>query len=201
MSDGTTLGPVEIAVIGFPENKFTGEIAPAIADLVESGTVSILDLVFITKDEDGSVAGVELNELDEAVAAPYHELDGEAGGLLSDEDFEQIGEALDPNSSALAIVWENSGPASSSAPSRTPAACWSPTTASTRRPSRKCSPRTDLPRPPRDIVGGWPPSRSSAPRGSTPASTGRRLPSSTSRSTTVSSWSSSDHRVAASRRR
>ncbi len=107
MSDGTTLGPVEIAVIGFPENKFTGEIAPAIADLVESGTVSILDLVFITKDEDGSVAGVELNELDEAVAAPYQDLDGEAGGLLSDEDFEQIGEALDPNSSALAIVWEN----------------------------------------------------------------------------------------------
>ena len=107
MSDGTTLGPVEIAVIGFPENKFTGEIAPAIADLVESGTVSILDLVFITKDEDGSVAGVELSELDDDVAAPYHQLDGEAGGLLGDEDFEQIGEALDPNSSALAIVWEN----------------------------------------------------------------------------------------------
>ena len=107
MSDGTTLGPVEIAVIGFPENKFTGEIAPAIADLVESGTVSILDLVFITKDDDGSVAGVELNELDDAVAAPYQDLEGQAGGLLSDEDFEQIGEALDPNSSALAIVWEN----------------------------------------------------------------------------------------------
>ena len=107
MSDGTTLGPVEIAVIGFPENKFSGEIAPAIADLVESGTVSILDLVFITKDEDGSVAGVELNELDPAIAAPYQELDGEAGGLLGDEDFEQIGEALEPNSSALAIVWEN----------------------------------------------------------------------------------------------
>ena len=107
MSDGTTLGPVEIAVIGFPENKFTGEIAPAIADLVEAGTVSILDLVFITKDEDGSVTGVELNEVDDEIAAPYQELEGQAGGLLSDEDFEQIGDALDPNSSALAIVWEN----------------------------------------------------------------------------------------------
>jgi uncharacterized membrane protein len=107
MSDGTTLGPVEIAVIGFPENNFTGEIAPAIADLVEAGTVSILDLVFITKDEDGSVTGVELNELDDEIAAPYQELEGQAGGLLTDEDFEQIGDALDPNSSALAIVWEN----------------------------------------------------------------------------------------------
>ena len=107
MSDGTTMGPVEIAVIGFPENNFTGEIAPAIADLVESGTVSILDLVFVTKDGDGSVAAVELSDLDEAVAAPYQDLDGQAGGLLTDEDFEQIGDALDPNSSALAIVWEN----------------------------------------------------------------------------------------------
>jgi uncharacterized membrane protein len=107
MSDGTTLGPVEIAVIGFPENKFTGEVAPALAELVESGTVSILDLVFITKDEDGSVTGIELSELDADIAAPYQDLDGEAGGLLTDEDFEQVGEALDPNSSALAIVWEN----------------------------------------------------------------------------------------------
>jgi uncharacterized membrane protein len=107
MSDGTTLGPVEIAVIGFAENNFTGEVAPALAELVESGTVSILDLVFITKDEDGSVTGIELSEVDAEVAAPYQELDGEAGGLLTDEDFEQVGEALDPNSSALAIVWEN----------------------------------------------------------------------------------------------
>ena len=107
MSDGTTMGPVEIAIIGFPENNFTGEIAPALAELVESGTVSILDLVFVTKDGDGSVAAVELSDLDEAVAAPYRDLDGQAGGLLTDEDFEQIGDALDPNSSALAIVWEN----------------------------------------------------------------------------------------------
>ena len=107
MSDGTTLGPVEIAVIGFPENKFTGEIAPALADLVESGTVSILDLVFVTKDDEGNVTAVELSDLDDDVAAPYQELDGEAGGLLGEEDFEQIGDALEPNSSALAIVWEN----------------------------------------------------------------------------------------------
>jgi Family of unknown function (DUF6325) len=107
MSDATSLGPVEIAVIAFPGNQFTGEIAPALADLVESGTVSILDLVFVTKDDEGTVTAVELSDLDDDIAAPYQELDGEAGGLLGDEDFEQIGDALEPNSSALAIVWEN----------------------------------------------------------------------------------------------
>ena len=70
MSDGTTLGPVEIAVIGFAGNKFTGEVAPALADLIESGTVSILDLVFVTKDADGSVTAIELSDLDDDIAAP-----------------------------------------------------------------------------------------------------------------------------------
>jgi uncharacterized membrane protein len=107
MSEDKTLGPVEIAVIGFPENKFTGEIAPAIADLVESGVVSILDLVFVTKDDEGTVTALELSDVDADVASPYQDLDGQAGGLLGDDDFEQIGDALDPNSSALAIVWEN----------------------------------------------------------------------------------------------
>ena len=108
MSDDTTLGPVEIAVIAFPGNQFTGDIAPALADLVDSGTVSILDLVFISKDDDGNVVGVELNDVDDAVSAPYIEIEGEVQGLLSDEDFEDIGGLLEPGSSALAVVWENS---------------------------------------------------------------------------------------------
>lgn len=107
MSD-VTLGPVEIVVIGFPENRFTGEIAPAIADLVDSGTVKILDLLFVSKDADGNVLAVEVDELDGEIAAAYLEIDGEAGGLLSDDDYDQIGSALEPGSSALAVVWENS---------------------------------------------------------------------------------------------
>lgn len=108
MSDDTTLGPVEIAVIAFPTNQFTGDIAPALADLVDSGTVSILDLVFVSKDDDGKVVGVELNDVDDSVSAPYLEIEGEVQSLLSDEDFEDIGALLEPGSSALAIVWEDS---------------------------------------------------------------------------------------------
>lgn len=107
MSD-VTLGPVEIVVIGFPENRFTGEIAPAIADLVESGTVKILDLLFVAKDDDGNVLAIEVDELDGEIAAAYLEIDGEAGALLSDDDYDRIGGVLEPGSSALAVVWENS---------------------------------------------------------------------------------------------
>jgi len=107
MSQDEALGPVELAVIGFPGSQFSGEIAPAVADLVASGTVSILDLLFITRDDDGTVAGFELSEVDDEIAGPYLELEGEAGALLSEEDMEAIGELLEPGSSALAIVWEN----------------------------------------------------------------------------------------------
>ena len=108
MPDDMTMGPVEIAVIAFPGNQFTGEIAPAVANLVASGTVAIIDLLFVAKDGEGNMAGLELSELDDQVAAPYRDLDGEVSNLLSDEDLESIGELLEPSSSALAIVWENS---------------------------------------------------------------------------------------------
>ena len=49
------VGPVDVYIIGFPGNKFTGRIAPAIMDLVENGTIRVLDLLFVMKDADGVV--------------------------------------------------------------------------------------------------------------------------------------------------
>jgi Family of unknown function (DUF6325) len=99
------IGPVEYILIGFPGNKFTGEIAPALGRLIESNTVRIIDLVFIGKDQDGNVTFFEFDELEEL--APFAELQGEAGGLVSDADIEYAAEALEPNSSAALIVWED----------------------------------------------------------------------------------------------
>lgn len=98
--------PVDLVLLGFPGNQFTGDIAPALADLVSSGTVRILDLVFITKDADGNVAGVELDQLGD-VAAGFDDVDGEVSGLLTDEDIDAAGEELEPNSSAALLMFEN----------------------------------------------------------------------------------------------
>jgi len=99
------IGPVEYIVIGFPENHFTGAIVPALTDLVESGTIHIIDLVFVSKAADGTVTSFEFDALEEL--ADYAGLDGEAGGLLNDEDIELAAEALEPNSSAALLVWED----------------------------------------------------------------------------------------------
>ena len=102
-----SLGPIEIIVVGFPENEFTGEIAPALADLVESGIVRVVDLVFIAKDDDGNVAAVELNELDDNVSDAYVELVVELDSLIGEEDIEDFGEQLEPGSSIALLVVEH----------------------------------------------------------------------------------------------
>jgi hypothetical protein len=102
-----SLAPIEIIVIGFPENNFTGEIAPALIDLVESGTVRIADLVFVAKDADGNVGSFEVAELDDTVSAAYVNLVDELDGLIGEEDIEDFGAELEPNSSIALLVVEH----------------------------------------------------------------------------------------------
>jgi uncharacterized membrane protein len=101
------IGPIEILVVGFPGNQFTGEVAPALAELVETGLIRVIDLVFVAKDSDGSVVGVELSDLDETISAAYQPHVEEPSGLLSEEDIQDLGAELEPNSSAAILVFEN----------------------------------------------------------------------------------------------
>lgn len=101
------VGPVEVAVLAFPGSQFKGEIVPAVAELVETGVVSILDLAIVTKQDSGEVTALELADLDEDAQHVFDQLDGEVSGLLSDEDLHLAAEALQPGSTAAIIVWEN----------------------------------------------------------------------------------------------
>ena len=98
--------PVEYVIISFPGNRFSGEIMPALTELVDSGTIRIIDLVFIKKDADGDVVAFELDALEEGGELGLEELEGEAGELLSEQDLELAAEMLEPDSSAALLVWE-----------------------------------------------------------------------------------------------
>lgn len=102
-----SIGPVEYIAIAFPGNKFSGEIIPAIKELQDSGTIRVLDLVIISKDGDGNVTAVELSEASPEEQATLAALGVESRNLLGEEDIEDIGEALDPNSTAGLMIWEN----------------------------------------------------------------------------------------------
>ena len=99
------IGPVEYIIVGFPGNEFNGKIAPELAKLIKSETIRLLDLVFIAKDGDGDVAVLEFDEHE--ALAPFADLDGEVGGILSQEDIEHAALGLEPNSSAGLLIWED----------------------------------------------------------------------------------------------
>ncbi len=101
------IGPVDYAIIAFPGNRFRGEIAPAIADLVDDGTIRIIDIAFVGKDGDGNAVAMELTELDPDVQEGLEKAGIEVGGLFSDKDLMDVAEGLESNSSAALLVWEN----------------------------------------------------------------------------------------------
>ncbi len=101
------IGPVDYLIVAFPGNEFRGEIAPALANLVEAGTIRIIDLAIVTKTEDGDVAALELTDLDPEVRAGFEQMGVEVNGLFNEDDLMAAGEELDPNSSAALLLWEN----------------------------------------------------------------------------------------------
>jgi uncharacterized membrane protein len=100
-------GPIDYLVIEFPGNKMTGEGLPLLLDLVERGIIRILDLVFITKDGAGNVAGVDISNLDATGEFDLTVFAGASSGLLEDDDIREAGSVLEPNSSAGILVYEN----------------------------------------------------------------------------------------------
>ena len=98
---------MELLVIGFPRNEFTGEIAPALADLVDRGTIRLVDLVFVSKGEDGSVLGFELSSIDESVRVMFAPLLDDPEPLIHDDDIGDVGEALEPGTSVAMVLFEH----------------------------------------------------------------------------------------------
>jgi hypothetical protein len=102
-----TLGPIDYIVVEWPGKQPNGEALPALIDLVDRGIVRILDLAFITKDEDGNVADLAIDALGE-VSAEFATFEGAQSGLLGDDDLAEAANALEPGTSAAVLVWENS---------------------------------------------------------------------------------------------
>jgi hypothetical protein len=100
------VGPVDVYIIGFPGNKFTGRIAPAILELVENGTIRVIDLLFVMKDADGVVTTLEAADIGQEGAA-FLSIDVAQPGALGPEDADEVSDDLPPDSSALLVAFEN----------------------------------------------------------------------------------------------
>ena len=101
------LGPVDYLIVAFPGNNFRGEIVPALADLVENGTIRIIDLAFVGKNAEGEIVAFEVMDLEPDVKKAFEDMGIEVTGLFNEEDLMAAGEELEPDSSAALLVWEN----------------------------------------------------------------------------------------------
>lgn len=101
------MGPIDYLVLEFPGNHMTGEVFPLLVDLVDRELVRILDLAFVRKEIDGSVVGLELEDLNGDGNLDLTVFEGASSGLLGDDDLEEAGHALQPGSSAGILVYEN----------------------------------------------------------------------------------------------
>jgi hypothetical protein len=101
------LGPVDWIVVEFPGSKFNGEIAPALQDLVQRGTIRVLDLLMLKKDTDGSLEAFELSDLDPSEVGELRAYEKNLAMLLSEDDVTAVAAAVEPGSSAAVLVWEN----------------------------------------------------------------------------------------------
>jgi len=106
-TDLDSLGPVDYVVVEFPAGKsnFTGEMAKELIALVEAGTIRLIDVLILTKNEDGTVDATELSDIEEL--GELQALEGQLAELLAAEDVDHLAAAMEPGSTAGVLIWEN----------------------------------------------------------------------------------------------
>jgi hypothetical protein len=102
------LGPIDYLVVEWPADKQpTGEALPMLVDLVDRGLIRVLDLAFVRKETDGTVVGLDLEDLDLDGNPELTVFEGASSGLLGEDDYVEAGAALGPGCSAALLLYEN----------------------------------------------------------------------------------------------
>jgi hypothetical protein len=100
------IGPIDYLLVEWPGRQPNGEVAPHLLDLVDGGLIRILDLTFLAKAEDGTIEALQIADVG-AEVAELAVFEGASSGLLSEDDLNEAGSALEPGTSAALLVYEN----------------------------------------------------------------------------------------------
>ena len=101
------MGPVDYLVVEFPRFRVTGEGLAHLVDLVDRGIIRVLDLVFVSKDDDGTVTVLAVTDLDGDGKLDLALFEGASSGLLQQDDIEEAAGTLEPGSAGGILVYEN----------------------------------------------------------------------------------------------
>ena len=101
------LGPIDYLIVEFPEgaSSFTGEMATELLALIDAGTIRVIDVLILVKDDDGTVEALELSDIEEL--GELEQVEAELAELLAEDDVEHLAAAMEPGSTAGVLIWEN----------------------------------------------------------------------------------------------
>jgi hypothetical protein len=106
-TEAVSVGPVDFFVLRFPGNHFRGEIIPAIQELVDAGTVRIIDILFAVREGDAEVRVLELQEIPSEIFARFDPVVGEITGVMTPEDVRKLSAGMEPDSTMALLLFEN----------------------------------------------------------------------------------------------
>ncbi|MFD4461211.1 DUF6325 family protein [Nocardia sp. NPDC058480] len=104
MGSPSTLGPVEFLVLAFPGTDIDKSVSGALADVVAKGTVTLLDLIVLSMDEAGTITEREID--DDISAVGLTGLTAADIDLVSDDDLDVVRASMEPGTTAVVIVFE-----------------------------------------------------------------------------------------------
>jgi hypothetical protein len=101
------IGPLELIVIGCLGKRFASDVLPELNVIQEQGMIEVVDLLFIRKAADDTIAVLEVSDLDDEELAVFDPIKGHLTGAITHEDIVKLGSTIPPDTSATIMLLEH----------------------------------------------------------------------------------------------
>jgi hypothetical protein len=100
-------GPVDVVVLAFGEARFDGSALAELERQAAAGTIRMLDLIIVLKDENEECWRIQVSDLPPEQAAAVAFIEAETIGLFDDDDAAMLCEGMVPGSAVAGLAIEH----------------------------------------------------------------------------------------------
>lgn len=100
-------GPIDYIVVGFEGNKFDGSVLKALGDAIDAGTIGLIDLAFVMRDDDDNVTKLEIADLGDEYGVEFVQKYKPSDPSVDEADIEEVADLIEKNCAAGLLVIEH----------------------------------------------------------------------------------------------
>ena len=101
------IGPVELVVLKYSGDRFTGVPAAKIQAMVDARVIRIIDVILARKGDDGEVTILEINELEDEDSGTFEPIVADVTGYVNHADVRTLTANWEPRTTAVILLFEN----------------------------------------------------------------------------------------------